>query len=111
MEFAGINDTATGRAFDVLQISGAAGFLLIVLTAVLSRHVQRHSTWLSFCISWIISCISYTLLVFTGTNESEHVPFALCVTQAALIYGAPVLTGSTTFSLAFYVSYISTAKE
>ncbi|KAK0239024.1 hypothetical protein EDD85DRAFT_951237 [Armillaria nabsnona] len=98
-----INDTATGRVFDALQISGAAGFLLIVLTAVLSRHVQRHFTWLNFCISWIISCISYTLLVFTGTNGSEHVPYALCVTQAALIYGAPVLTGGTTFSLAFYM--------
>ncbi|KAK0489062.1 hypothetical protein IW261DRAFT_392710 [Armillaria novae-zelandiae] len=98
-----INDTATGRAFDVLQISGAAGFLLIVLTAILSSHVQRHVTWLSFCISWIISCISYTLLIFTGTNRSEHIPFALCVTQAGLIYGAPVLTGGTTFSLAFYM--------
>ncbi|PBK99582.1 hypothetical protein ARMGADRAFT_1059684 [Armillaria gallica] len=98
-----INDTATGRVFDVLQISGAAGFLLIVLTAILSRHIQRHFTWLNFCISWIISCVSYTLLVFTGTNGSKHVPYALCVTQAALIYGAPVLTGGTTFSLAFYM--------
>ncbi|KAK0501424.1 hypothetical protein EDD18DRAFT_736394 [Armillaria luteobubalina] len=98
-----MDDTATGRAFDALQISGAAGFLVIVLTAVLSGHVQRHITWLSFCISWIISCISYTLLIFTGYNRSEHVPFPLCVTQAGLIYGAPVLTGCTTFSLAFYM--------
>ncbi|PBK99574.1 hypothetical protein ARMGADRAFT_509945 [Armillaria gallica] len=98
-----INDTTVVRAFDVLQISGAVGFLLIVLTAVLSRHVQRHFTWLSFCISWIMSCISYTLLVFTGTNGSNGVPFALCVTQAGLIYGAPALTSCTTFSLAFYM--------
>ncbi|KAK0189056.1 hypothetical protein F5146DRAFT_693874 [Armillaria mellea] len=97
------NDTSTGCVFDALQISGVAGFSLIVLTAALSRHVQRHSIWINFCISWIISCISYTLLVFAGTNESEHVPFALCVTQAALIYGAPVLTGGTTFSLAFFM--------
>ncbi|PBK58391.1 hypothetical protein ARMSODRAFT_133932 [Armillaria solidipes] len=91
------------HAFDALQISGAVGFLLIVLTTVLSSYVQRHFTWLSFCISWIVSCISYALLVLTG-NGLKHTPvFELCVAQAALIYGAPVLTSCTTFSLAFYM--------
>ncbi|KAK0467159.1 uncharacterized protein EV420DRAFT_1700105 [Desarmillaria tabescens] len=103
LRFKGINNTVAAHVSDVLQISAAAGFLLVVLTAVLSRHVQRHFTWLNFCVSWIISCISYTLLVFTGNGSKHAPPFELCVVQAALIYGAPVLTGGTTFSLAFYM--------
>ncbi|KAK0473754.1 hypothetical protein IW261DRAFT_676187 [Armillaria novae-zelandiae] len=91
------------HAFDALEILGAAGFFLITSTALLSRRVQRHVTWFSFCVSWIVSCISYILLAIAGQALETQPTFGLCVTQAALIYAAPPLTGCTTFSLAFYM--------
>ncbi|KAK0203932.1 hypothetical protein DFS33DRAFT_845524 [Desarmillaria ectypa] len=90
-------------AFDALEILGAACFFLIASTALLSRRVQRHLTWFSFCVSWIISCISYVLLAIAGQAMEAQPTFGLCVTQAALIYAAPPLTGCTTFSLSFYM--------
>ncbi|KAK0489511.1 hypothetical protein EDD18DRAFT_584515 [Armillaria luteobubalina] len=91
------------HTFDALEILGAVGFFLVASTALLSRRVQRHITWFSFCVSWIVSCISYTLLVIAGQALKTQPTFGLCVTQAALIYAAPPLTGCTTFSLAFYM--------
>ncbi|KAK0439337.1 hypothetical protein EV421DRAFT_855479 [Armillaria borealis] len=91
------------HAFDALEILGAVGFFLIASTAFLSHRVQRHITWFSFCVSWIMSCISYILLAIAGQALEAQPTFGLCVTQAALIYAAPPLTGCTTFSLAFYM--------
>ncbi|KAK0444557.1 uncharacterized protein EV420DRAFT_1574474 [Desarmillaria tabescens] len=109
VEYPGVGDTVVEvqdsviHAFDALEILGAAGFFLIASTALLSHRVQRHPTWFSFCVSWIISCISYILLAIAGQAMEVQPAFGLCVTQAALIYAAPPLTACTTFSLAFYM--------
>lgn len=78
-------------AFVALQLTGAVGLLLIIATATIGRGVVRYSTWYSFCVSWIISCLSYSLLFLAGQQSARPPPFGLCVTQSALIYFAPVL--------------------
>lgn len=50
------------RFFVVVQLLGGIGIALMLLTALISHRVRRHSTWISFCVSWIISVGSYTLL-------------------------------------------------
>ncbi|KZT22579.1 hypothetical protein NEOLEDRAFT_643412 [Neolentinus lepideus HHB14362 ss-1] len=45
-----------------------------------------------FMFPWIVSCISYTLLLFAGRQTGPAPSFCLCLTQAILIYAAPVLS-------------------
>lgn len=50
------------RIFVIFHVVGGVGNLAMLLTALLSKRVVRHPTWLSFCVTWIIWAISYTLL-------------------------------------------------
>ncbi|KIK58602.1 hypothetical protein GYMLUDRAFT_98055 [Collybiopsis luxurians FD-317 M1] len=103
-------------AFVALEFSGGLGMSVLFASALLSQTrfmrqikigsssnevINRSQTWFSFCISWIISCISYCLLFFAGQQFDLTQPptYGLCLTQAALIYSSPPLTGATTFAL------------
>ncbi|KIK58603.1 hypothetical protein GYMLUDRAFT_246005 [Collybiopsis luxurians FD-317 M1] len=104
------------QVFIALEFSGGLGMFILLASALLSQtHFMRRSkigstpnevinrsrTWFSFCISWIISCISYCLLFFAGQqfNTTQRPTYGLCLTQAALIYSSPPLTGATTLAL------------
>ncbi|KAF8884762.1 hypothetical protein CPB84DRAFT_1789000, partial [Gymnopilus junonius] len=76
--------------------------LLILVTAALSRNVNRLSTWYSFCMSWIISTFSYSLLSLTGQQLTEP-NFGLRFTQALLIYSVPPTTSATTLALLLHL--------
>jgi len=91
-------DVQLVNVFLGLQLSGGVGFTLIVLTALCSRHVKRNSTWYTFCLAWIISCVSYTFIFIVGQQNAPH--FGACVTQAAGIYSAPALTSCGTLAFA-----------
>ncbi|KAJ3932293.1 MAG: hypothetical protein NXY57DRAFT_1003624 [Lentinula lateritia] len=109
-------DILTSKIFIALQFSGGIGMLLLLVTALVSRTqflrlstnnctgnepIKRSWTWYSFCISWMISSSSYCLLFFAMEqfNPNEKPSHGLCLTQAALVYSSPPLTGATTFSL------------
>lgn len=78
------------RAFMTLFFIGGIGNLAMLLTAVFSAKVPRNLTWMNFCVTWIIFSLSYTLLFIANQLHGEPA-FPLCLTQAALIYGAPIL--------------------
>jgi hypothetical protein len=63
--------------------------VLIVLTALASHTVKRNATWYIFCMTWILSCISYTFIFLIGQQESPS--FGPCLAQGAAIYSAPSL--------------------
>ncbi|KAK7061280.1 hypothetical protein R3P38DRAFT_2828586 [Favolaschia claudopus] len=86
------------NAFIALQLIGQFGLFVIVLTAVASPNVKRNPTWYTFCVGWILSCVSYTFVFLIGQQDAPT--FGACVTQAAGIYAAPVLTSLTTLSFA-----------
>ncbi|KAF7330894.1 hypothetical protein MVEN_02428900 [Mycena venus] len=86
------------NAFFGMQLGGEFGMFVIFLTALASPHVKRNSTWYTFCFAWILSCISYTLIFLIGQQNSPT--FGACVTQAAGIYSAPILTSLTTLAFA-----------
>ncbi|KAE9403543.1 hypothetical protein BT96DRAFT_486629 [Gymnopus androsaceus JB14] len=106
-------------AFCSLQLVGACFFLLLILTAALSKRVKRFPTWYSFCFSWIISCMSYSLILvmnaYAGAGGFKHSDSDLgsgsrrwqaervCLTQAALIYASPALTGFTSLAMCLHV--------
>jgi hypothetical protein len=90
------------EAFVVLQLVGGALFLLILVLASIAQHrgASRHSTFFSFCLAWIIFCVSYALLAFAGQQISSIPPnHWLCIVQTALVYGAPPLASSATVCL------------
>lgn len=88
------------RIFVAFQATGAIGMLLVLLTVIFAPKVYRHFTWLNFCITWLIYCLSYLLLAFTGSQTSPEPPaYPLCLTQASMIYAAPVLVAMSTFAL------------
>ncbi|KAI0715780.1 hypothetical protein C8T65DRAFT_138680 [Cerioporus squamosus] len=93
-------DLTEVKVFLAFQITGGVGLLAVLLTALFAPKVYRHFTWLNFCITWLIYCVSYILLAFTGSQTSPKPPsYPICLTQASLIYAAPVLVAMSTFSL------------
>lgn len=74
-----------------MQLSGAAILTLILVIVALSPRLSRLSTWYSFCLSWILSSLSYCLLYISGQQTRPEPEPGLCVFQSGLIYAAPVL--------------------
>ncbi len=61
------DDTSENNEFQLglflaFQIVGGLGNIVMLITALVSRRVVRHSTWINFCFTWIIYSLSYTLL-------------------------------------------------
>ncbi|KAG7086839.1 hypothetical protein E1B28_002761 [Marasmius oreades] len=92
----------SSSVFFALQLTGGLGLSLLAIIVAAFPNVNRHPTWFSFCISWSMSAISYSLLLLAGQKNRAPI-FQLCATQAALVYSAPVLTGMTTFAMFFHV--------
>ncbi|KAF8198472.1 hypothetical protein BJ912DRAFT_26969 [Pholiota molesta] len=91
-------------AFLALQLSGAALFSLIVLSACLARGTKRHPIFYSFCISWIVFGISYSLLLFAG-QQFKRPGRIICTIQAALIYASPFLEIGTCLGLVTHLFF------
>ncbi|KAJ6470199.1 hypothetical protein C8R47DRAFT_759160 [Mycena vitilis] len=85
--------------FLTLQVLGLIGSVTLVLTTTLSSRASRNATWQNFFTSWIISTVSYSLLLFAGQVNVAEPSFGVCLAQAGLIYGIPSLTAATTFGL------------
>ncbi|KAJ3846573.1 hypothetical protein EV368DRAFT_69804 [Lentinula lateritia] len=74
--------------FIVFQLIGLVGSILMLFTACISKIVRkRHWSWFSFVFSWIVNCVSYSLLAGAPIDWQPEYP--LCLTQAALIYTVP----------------------
>jgi len=85
--------------FLALQMLGLVGSCALVLTTTLSNRAPRNATWQNFFTSWIISTVSYTLLLFAGQANKPEPTFGVCLAQSGLVYGIPSLTAATTFGL------------
>ncbi|KAJ7034580.1 hypothetical protein C8F04DRAFT_1259817 [Mycena alexandri] len=89
--------------FLAFQMLGLIGSCALVLTTTLSRRAPRNATWQNFFTSWIISTVSYALLLFSGqlgqAQAGKDPMFGVCFAQAGLVYGIPALTAATTFGL------------
>ncbi|KAJ7669484.1 hypothetical protein DFH06DRAFT_1181310 [Mycena polygramma] len=85
--------------FLTLQMLGLIGSVALVLTTTLSSRASRNATWQNFFTSWIISTVSYSLLMWSGQLYIPEPSFGICLAQAGLIYGIPSLTAATTFGL------------
>jgi hypothetical protein len=64
-------------------------FLLTLLSAALSKAVQRSVVWYSLMIAWLVYAATYGLLV--GKQEGPDPPLPICLAQTTLIYSVPTL--------------------
>lgn len=90
------------KAFITLQLLGGSCIIVILLTATFHPGIKRFRTWSSFMLSWIVSCINYSLLTFVGQQSQEFPTHGLCLVQGALVYSIPTLTGGTVLGLAVH---------
>lgn len=80
------------EVYVTFQLFGLFGILITLATVIFSRSIPRHALWFSFAISWVISTVAYTLLLWGGYLSSDSKPpFALCLIQSAMIYASPPL--------------------
>ncbi|KAL0958183.1 hypothetical protein HGRIS_000346 [Hohenbuehelia grisea] len=90
-------------SFGVLQFVGGLALSGILCTVLFAQNVKRSMTWISFCIAWIFSCISFNLLFFAGQQTGPIEPnFGLCVVQGALIHSVPVLQAAVSLALVIH---------
>jgi hypothetical protein len=83
---AGVEHKLLIDIFLVLQVLGLIGSCALVLTTTLSSRSPRNATWQNFFTSWIISTVSYSLLLFSGQINQPEPTFGVCLAQAGLIY-------------------------
>ncbi|KAF9071789.1 hypothetical protein BDP27DRAFT_458650 [Rhodocollybia butyracea] len=99
------------KAFIILELLGVLFFAVVIFTACLSPQVKRYATWYSFCVSWIMSGLSYSLTLVVnaysgpgGYSDSVSAEAQrACLSQAALIYASPALTGFTSLAMCLHV--------
>jgi len=91
--------------FDTFYIVGGLLVLANLLTAWLSPHINRASTWTMFHFSWFLTAVVNLLLLGQQTGPEPNK--ALCLVQSMFIYAAPVLyvgMGAVSFIIAKSVS-------
>ncbi|KAF5327131.1 hypothetical protein D9619_004957 [Psilocybe cf. subviscida] len=90
--------------FDALYIAGLVSLIAIVLTAWLSPTIRRSSTWFMFIWSWLLLSIANIIIV--GQQTGPEPMTGICLFQAMLIYGLPVLSSfyAVAFTLQVYVN-------
>ncbi|TFK25327.1 hypothetical protein FA15DRAFT_590696 [Coprinopsis marcescibilis] len=93
-------ETSVGlvHVFVILHMMGCFAFVLMVFSALAFPKVKRHPIWYNFCLAWVVFSLSYALLSFGGQQFSTP-SRSLCITQAALVYAAPFLSGCASLAL------------
>lgn len=79
---------------------------ILVATFLFSKSAKRAPTLINVCITWIITGIISSLLLYTGKHVGPEPPKMLCVTQAALLDGQPPMASVAVFAL-MYQAYVS----
>ncbi|KAF9496704.1 hypothetical protein BDN71DRAFT_735926 [Pleurotus eryngii] len=85
-------------AFNVVQMTGLALLLAVILTAWLAPSVKRFIVWFNVFISWIFSASSFLLLM--GRQTGPEPPFVSCLFQSMMIYAAPAMNACVCVSFA-----------
>ncbi|KZT34759.1 hypothetical protein SISSUDRAFT_245261 [Sistotremastrum suecicum HHB10207 ss-3] len=86
----------------IIQIlGGQIGLPLLLLTFIFSRSVRRDIVVGNFCLTWMISSVSFSLVMYSTLLGERAVSSGLCLLQSVLIEACQAMTAVSTFSLAF----------
>ncbi len=76
-------------AFDAMVVIGIVAIVIVLVPAWRSTEIYRLRTWFALMIAGLVYSVSFFLIV--GRQFGEEPAFGLCLLQASMIYGAPVL--------------------
>ncbi|KAF8917526.1 hypothetical protein CPB85DRAFT_1452710 [Mucidula mucida] len=79
-------------AFDTMVVISFVMIAIVLIPAWRLSEIYRLKTWFALMIAGLVYSVSFFLIV--GRQFGEEPPFGLCLLEASLIYGAPVLTSS-----------------
>ncbi|KAF9036071.1 hypothetical protein BDZ89DRAFT_472269 [Hymenopellis radicata] len=77
------------------------GLPILLCILFFSRTVQRHPTFVNLCFTFMLGGISSSLLVYAGKTEGLEPSKSLCLLQASLLYGYPLMASLALFALVF----------
>jgi hypothetical protein len=77
------------------------GLPLLLAIIIFSKRIQRHPTFISMCVGWIISGFASSILLYAGQATGPEPSKLLCLVQASLLYGVPPMGSMSAFLLVF----------
>jgi hypothetical protein len=77
------------------------GLPLLLAIIIFSKRIQRHPTFISMCLNWIISGFASSILLYAGQATGPEPSKLLCLVQASLLYGVPPMASMGAFLLVF----------
>jgi len=77
---------------------------ILVATFLLSKSVKRHPTLVNSCVTWVISGITSSLLLYAGKEKGPEPPKLLCTLQASLLDGLTPMTSVAILILTYQVN-------
>ncbi|KAK0200859.1 hypothetical protein DFS33DRAFT_1082639 [Desarmillaria ectypa] len=77
--------------FIVMHTFGWIGSSLTLLTVLCSSRVSRRLTWFNLNFSWIVACLTFSLLFITGQLGKSNPDAGVCLAQASAVSAAPTL--------------------
>lgn len=86
-----LDDLPLVYTFVGFQLFAAIGHVAMIATALFSKRVLRQPSWINFSFSWLVSALSYCILLFTGEIGAIVPTRGICLTQAALVTAMPPL--------------------
>ncbi|KAE9407171.1 hypothetical protein BT96DRAFT_148984 [Gymnopus androsaceus JB14] len=105
--------TGKSVAFNVIEIIGLVGALIIIFTAVFSPSIQRLPTWYLLLCSSAAYSFSMLLLAMAHKQFGAEPDFALCLVQGTLIYACPIwlMASVCAFALQFHLAVLFYIKK
>ncbi|KAJ3919947.1 hypothetical protein F5877DRAFT_77579 [Lentinula edodes] len=82
----------------VFQLSGFIGTLSTLFIAYFSP-ITRQATWYNFLAFWMLYCLWFLLLFFSGHYRDSQPSLKLCMCQSALIHSASPAASAGTLAL------------
>jgi len=105
--------TGKSVAFNVIEIIGLVGALIIIFTAVFAPSIQRLLTWYLLLCSSAAYSFSMLLLAMAHRQFGPEPDFALCLVQGVLIYACPIwiMASVCAFALQFHLAMLFYIKK
>jgi len=69
----------------LLALGGQVGLPVLVLTSLRSKKLNRHSTFINFCVILILYSLIFCILIYSGKFRNLNPDHGLCVAQASMI--------------------------
>ncbi|KAJ3909021.1 hypothetical protein F5879DRAFT_187395 [Lentinula edodes] len=92
------NHSVSATLFVVFQLSGFIGTLSTLFIAYFSP-ITRQATWYNFLAFWMLYCLWFLLLFFSGHYRDSQPSLKLCMCQSALIHSASPAASAGTLAL------------